>query len=147
MTRRDSEVMALIAKLREMQRPGAESDLSVMCAEAATALEAAGAQLRREAERYRALVAERDAIAQQAGECSGAVQTMEREISALTADLAEAREDIQTLAGAFWRLDFRGWIDTYYDGDEEECYHIRDIGRLIVDKVRTAIDAARTGST
>jgi hypothetical protein len=34
----DRLVRPLIAKLREMQRPGAESDLTVMCAEAADAL-------------------------------------------------------------------------------------------------------------
>lgn len=34
----DQPVGPLIAKLREMQRPGAESDLTVMCAEAADAL-------------------------------------------------------------------------------------------------------------
>ena len=34
----DQPVRPLIAKLRDMQRPGAESDLTVMCAEAAEAL-------------------------------------------------------------------------------------------------------------
>ena len=34
----DWRVRTLIAKLRAMQRPGAESDLTVMCAEAADAL-------------------------------------------------------------------------------------------------------------
>jgi hypothetical protein len=34
----DHEVRTLIAKLREMQRPGAESDLTVMCSQAADAL-------------------------------------------------------------------------------------------------------------
>lgn len=138
--------------------------------EAALAIEAASAQLTREAERwYRALIAERNDFAQQAGECSGAVQTMQREIAALKRDLhtrelaeAEAMALVLSHEGRIARLtaerdaareDAERWRHALAHGFPVRNQTYRP-GRVWIafpgefggDTPEQAIDAARKGS-
>jgi hypothetical protein len=61
-------------------------------------------------------------------------------IVAERAKYAELKEAAGTLAGAFFRLDKYGYIQTNNDEEEGQCKHWRDIGRRAMDQIRSILN-------
>ena len=57
------------------------------------------------------------------------------------------RECLQTLAGAFWRLERKGWISAHEDDDSGDCDHIRDVARGAVAEAHRLLDALAAAPT